>query len=91
VLDRNIRAGAERVAIFEIGRTFYSAIRKRDDLGVLLWGNVACAANWRSVSNRSLDLFDLKARWNASFQIFPFAPENFLISRCRSTFSPAIG
>jgi phenylalanyl-tRNA synthetase beta chain len=61
VLDRNIRAGAERVAIFEIGRTFIPPSGKEErHLGVLLWGNVTCAANWRSVSNRSLDLFDLK-------------------------------
>jgi phenylalanyl-tRNA synthetase beta chain len=61
VLDRNIRAGAERVAIFEIGRTFIPPSGKEErHLGVLLWGNVAGAANWRSVSNRGLDLFDLK-------------------------------
>jgi len=40
--------------------------------------------------NRSLDLFDLKARWNSSFRICYFARGNFLTSRCRSTFSPAI-
>jgi len=61
VLDRNIRAGAEGVAIFEIGRTFIPPSGKEErHLGVLLWGNVAGAANWRSLSNRSLDLFDLK-------------------------------
>src|SRR5881628_3195619 len=55
VLDRNIRAGAERVAIFEIGRTFIPPSGKEErHLGILLWGNVACAANWRSASNRSL-------------------------------------
>src|SRR5438552_468814 len=61
VLDRNIRAGAERVAIFEIGRTFIPPSGKEErHLGVLLWGNVAGAGNWRSVSNRGVDLFDLK-------------------------------
>ncbi len=61
MLDRNIRAGAERVAIFEIGRAFIPPSGKEErHLGVLLWGNVAAAANWRSVSNRSVDLFDLK-------------------------------
>src|SRR5213078_360045 len=40
VLDRNIRAGAERVAIFEIGRTFIPPSGKEErHLGVLLWGN----------------------------------------------------
>ncbi len=61
VLDRNIRAGAERVAIFEIGRTFIPPSGKEErHLGVLLWGNVASAPDWRSQTNRRLDLFDLK-------------------------------
>jgi phenylalanyl-tRNA synthetase beta chain len=60
VLDRNIRAGAERVAIFEIGRTFIPPSGKEErHLGVLLWGNIA-APEWRSQTNRRLDLFDLK-------------------------------
>jgi phenylalanyl-tRNA synthetase beta chain len=61
VLDRNIRAGAERVAIFEIGRTFIPPAGKEErHLGVLLWGNVATASDWRAAKSRSLDLFDLK-------------------------------
>ena len=61
VLDRNIRAGAERVAIFEIGRTFIPPGGKEErHLGVLLWGNVASAPDWRSQTNRRLDLFDLR-------------------------------
>jgi phenylalanyl-tRNA synthetase beta chain len=61
VLDRNIRAGAERVAIFEIGRTFIPPKGKEErHLGVLLWGNVANAPDWRSQTNRRLDLFDLR-------------------------------
>src|SRR5438128_1783179 len=61
VLDRNIRAGAERVAIFEIGRAFIPPSGKEArHLGVLLWGNVTGAANWLSASSRSLDLLDLK-------------------------------
>jgi phenylalanyl-tRNA synthetase beta chain len=61
VLDRNIRAGAERVAIFEIGRTFIPPSGKEErHLGLLLWGNVARAEDWRSQTNRRLDLFDLK-------------------------------
>jgi phenylalanyl-tRNA synthetase beta chain len=61
VLDRNIRAGAESVAIFEIGRTFIPPSGKEErHLGVLLWGNVASALDWRSQNNRRLDLFDLK-------------------------------
>src|SRR5205823_8042111 len=61
VLDRNIRAGAERVAIFEIGRTFIPPKGKEErHLGVLLSGNVASAPDWRSQTNRRLDLFDLR-------------------------------
>src|SRR5881396_2425692 len=59
VLDRNIRAGAERVAIFEIGRTFIPPTGKEErHLGILLWGNVASGPNWRSPKSRGLDLFD---------------------------------
>src|SRR5437868_6131172 len=62
VLDRNIRAGTERVAIFEIGRTFIPPSGKEErQLGILLWGNVASGPNWRSPQNRRLDLFDLKS------------------------------
>jgi phenylalanyl-tRNA synthetase beta chain len=62
VLDHNIRAGAERVAIFEIGRTFIPPSGKEErHLGILLWGNIARSPNWRSPKTRSLDLFDLKA------------------------------
>jgi phenylalanyl-tRNA synthetase beta chain len=60
VLDRNIRAGAERVAIFEVGRVFEpaSGVEKRR-VGILLWGNVSAEAHWRS-ERRQLDFFDLK-------------------------------
>ena len=61
VLDRNIRAGAGRVAIFEIGRTFIPPSGKEErHLGVLLWGSATGAADWRAQTNRGLDLFDLK-------------------------------
>jgi phenylalanyl-tRNA synthetase beta chain len=61
VLERNIRAGAESVSIFEIGRAFIPPSGKEErHLGVLLWGNVASAPNWRSQTKRNLDLFDLK-------------------------------
>jgi phenylalanyl-tRNA synthetase beta chain len=78
VLDRNIRAGAERVAIFEIGRTFIPPSGKEErHLGVLLWGNVAGAANWRSVSNRGLDLFDLKGALECVVPNLSFRPGKF--------------
>ena len=60
VLERNIRAGAESVSIFEIGRVFPPSKDEERHLGILLWGNIASASNWRSQTRRNLDLFDLK-------------------------------
>src|SRR5205809_4260677 len=61
VLERNIRAGAESVSVFEIGRAFIPPDGKEErHLGILLWGNVASSPNWRSQTKRNLDLFDLK-------------------------------
>src|SRR5205809_7826789 len=61
VLERNIRAGAESVSIFEIGRAFIPPSGKEErHLAILLWGNVASTPNWRLQIKRSLDLFDLK-------------------------------
>jgi len=78
VLDRNIRAGAERVAIFEIGRTFIPPSGKEErHLGILLWGNVASAPNWRSPQNRSLDLFDLKGALECVVPNLLFRPGKF--------------
>jgi phenylalanyl-tRNA synthetase beta chain len=78
VLERNIRAGAESVSIFEIGRAFIPPSGKEErHLGILLWGNVASAPNWRSQTKRSLDLFDLKGALesvvpNLSFRLGKF-------------------
>ncbi|HEY2139980.1 MAG TPA: phenylalanine--tRNA ligase subunit beta, partial [Chthoniobacterales bacterium] len=60
VLERNVLAGARRVAIFEVGRVFIppDAAEERH-LGLLLWGNSTSSAHWRS-ENRTLDYFDLK-------------------------------
>jgi len=78
VLDRNIRAGAERVAIFEIGRTFIPPSGKEErHLGILLWGNVASAPNWRSQQNRSFDLFDLKGALECVVPNLLFRPGKF--------------
>ena len=61
VLERNVRAGAETVAIFEIGRTFIPPDGKEErHLGILLWGNLSRSPNWRWQTSRGLDLFDLK-------------------------------
>src|SRR6266496_4198462 len=49
VLERNIRAGAESVSIFEIGRAFIPPSGKEErHLAILLWGNAVSAPNWRS-------------------------------------------
>jgi phenylalanyl-tRNA synthetase beta chain len=60
VLARNVLGGAQRVAIFEVGRVFIPPQGKEErHLGILLWGNSAPSAHWRS-HNRVLDYFDLK-------------------------------
>jgi phenylalanyl-tRNA synthetase beta chain len=61
VLGRNIRAGAERVAIFEIGRVFLPPEAKEErHIGILLWGNMVDAVHWRTHGQRRFDLFDIK-------------------------------
>jgi phenylalanyl-tRNA synthetase beta chain len=62
VLERNIRAGAENISVFEIGRVFPPSEEERRHLGILLWGTAETASNWRSRTRRNLDLFDLKGR-----------------------------
>jgi len=60
VLERNVLAGAERVAMFELGRVFLPPDGKEErHLGVVLWGKLAPAAHWRS-QDRIFDYFDLK-------------------------------
>ena len=78
VLERNIRAGAESVFIFEIGRVFIPPSGKEErHLGILLWGNVASAPNWRSQARRSLDLFDLKDALECVIPNLSFWPGQF--------------
>jgi phenylalanyl-tRNA synthetase beta chain len=76
VLERNIRAGAESVSVFEIGRVFISQAERDEErhLGILLWGNVASASNWRSQVRRSLDLFDLKGTLEGTVSNLSFGP-----------------
>jgi phenylalanyl-tRNA synthetase beta chain len=60
VLARNVLAGAQRVAIFEVGRVFIPPDAGEErHIGLLLWGNSGPSAHWRS-ENRILDYFDLK-------------------------------
>jgi phenylalanyl-tRNA synthetase beta chain len=78
VLERNIRAGAESVSIFEIGRAFIPPSGKEErHLGILLWGNVGSAPNWRSQTKRSLDLFDLKGALECVVPNLSFRPGKF--------------
>ncbi|MEO8438709.1 MAG: phenylalanine--tRNA ligase subunit beta [Spartobacteria bacterium] len=66
VLERNIRAGAKSVRLFEVGRVFLppngNEIRR---LGLLLTGASAARASWRAGSARPLDLYDLKGALEA--------------------------
>jgi phenylalanyl-tRNA synthetase beta chain len=60
VWERNVLAGAERVAMFELGRVFLPPdAREERHLGIVLWGKLAPSIHWRS-QNRTLDYFDLK-------------------------------
>ena len=64
VLERNIHAGAERLAIFEIGRVFAPPTgREERRIGFLLWGTAISETNWRE---RPLDFFDLKGAIEAN-------------------------
>jgi phenylalanyl-tRNA synthetase beta chain len=78
VLERNVNAGAESVAIFEIGRAFIPSSGKEErHLAVLLWGNAGSAPDWRSQSKRVLDLFDLRGALDAVVQNLSFKPGKF--------------
>jgi phenylalanyl-tRNA synthetase beta chain len=62
---RNIRAGAERIALFEIGNTFASpAGEQQRKLAIALCGQAEPAKDWRSAKKRQLDFFDLKGALN---------------------------
>jgi phenylalanyl-tRNA synthetase beta chain len=61
VLERNVRTGAERMAIFELGRVFLPPSGKEERrLGILFWGTLTDTPHWRSASKRQLDFVDLK-------------------------------
>jgi phenylalanyl-tRNA synthetase beta chain len=63
---RNIRAGAERIALFEIGNTFAPRTGEQQrKLAIALCGQVASAKDWRGEKKRPLDFFDLKGALNA--------------------------
>ncbi len=62
VLERNLRAGAQSVRIFELGRVFASPDAKEEKhLALLCSGNAESDLHWRTGSSkRKLDFFDLK-------------------------------
>jgi phenylalanyl-tRNA synthetase beta chain len=65
-LERNIRAGAKSVRLFEVGRVFLpphgNEIRR---LALLLCGAAQAQAHWRGAPARPLDLFDLRGALEA--------------------------
>ncbi len=62
---RNIRAGAGRIALFEIGNTFAPPVgEEQRKLAISLCGQAASVKNWRSAKKRQLDFFDLKGALN---------------------------
>src|SRR6266496_4188121 len=63
---RNIRAGAERIVLFEIGNTFAPPTGEQQrKLAIVLCGQVASAKDWRGAKKRQLDFFDLKGALHA--------------------------
>src|SRR5438477_6350360 len=55
-LSRNVRAGMERIALFELGNIFSPPKGEESrSLGIILWGTMS--ANWRSHQKRRIDFF----------------------------------
>ena len=66
VIARNIRAGAERIALFEIGNAFAPpGGEQQRKLAIALCGQVASVKSWRGEKKRQFDFFDLKGALNA--------------------------
>ena len=60
-LERNVRAGAKSVRLFEIGRVFLPPDgREVRRLTILLCGNAVGSTHWRNGAARAFDLYDLK-------------------------------
>ncbi len=60
-LERNLRAGAKSVRLFELGRVFLPPNEKEiRRLAVLLCGNAESQVHWRTGRGRQLGFFDLK-------------------------------
>src|SRR5437868_9836066 len=66
VIARNIRASAERIALFEIGNAFAPpGGEQQRKLAIALCGQVASVKSWRGEKKRQFDFFDLKGALNA--------------------------
>ncbi|HXY61077.1 MAG TPA: phenylalanine--tRNA ligase subunit beta [Chthoniobacterales bacterium] len=75
VLERNINAGAESVAIFEVGRAFIPPNGKEErHLAILLWGDTSAAESWRTQTKRNFDLLDLKGSLDVVVPALSFRP-----------------
>src|SRR5205814_5039112 len=60
-LARNVRAGADRIALFEIGDTFAPETgQQKLQAGLVLSGRLSSARTWRSDRSGRYDFFDLK-------------------------------
>jgi phenylalanyl-tRNA synthetase beta chain len=60
-LERNLRAGAKSVRLFEVGRVFLPPEgTETRRVALLLCGALESQANWRGGRGRAFDLFDLK-------------------------------
>lgn len=60
VVERNIRAGAERVAVFELGRVFIPPqTTEQRRLAFVFWGSTTSEVHWKA-PRRMLDFFDIK-------------------------------
>jgi phenylalanyl-tRNA synthetase beta chain len=68
VFERNVRAGAERVALFELGRVFVPPDgREERRAGFLVWGKIVSDPHWRAADQGRLDFFDLKGAVESVF------------------------
>lgn len=67
VLERNIRAGAESVALFELGRVFLSPNADEERrLAILFWGETTSETHW-NVPRRRFDFSDAKGAIQSVF------------------------
>ncbi len=65
-LERNIRAGAQSLRLFELGRVFLPPNANEERLlGLLCSGNARSSVDWRAGNRRQLDFFDLKGAIDA--------------------------